>query len=159
MRHSTIEKIKSLGLDPIDFITETPANLTGRVVLVDPKHFGSLPERCLFKATGGFGCHAGLSGTCIFAERLSDKAPGRIERYDVIAVRTRQADLVAADAKVGEARNARDQIQKAWKGDLIPADHPVIAAYNEAAADYETARLALENEEKAKVEAGKQATP
>jgi hypothetical protein len=87
MKPSTVKKIKELGLNPDEFTTEAPEDLTGRVVLVDPKLYGKSADRCLFKATGGFGCHLGCRGSCIFSQRIADGLEGRIERYEVIAVR------------------------------------------------------------------------
>lgn len=142
MKLKTAKTITDLGLDPKDFSTDGSVNLTNRTVLTDPKSFGQRKENCLFKATSGFGCNPHLSGSAIFADRLSDGVSGRIEREDVIAVRTLAADLFYADQTIGAARQALDQARKEWKGDLMPADHPLIAAYNKAATDYENARIA-----------------
>jgi hypothetical protein len=153
MNLKTAKIILDLGLDPKDFISvydfidpkdfASSLNLTNRTVLTDPKSFGPRKENCLFKATGGFGCGPNSRGHCVFVNRLSDGVQGRIERYDVIAVRTLEADLVAADQAIGAARQALDQARRwEWKGNVMPADHPLIAAYNYAATDYENARLA-----------------
>jgi hypothetical protein len=102
MTPTTAKKIKALGLDPNNFSTEG-VNLEGRTVLADPKTFGKTKELCLFKATGGFGCHPELRGTCVYVERLFDGMKGRIERYDVIAVQNEPAKEAASEpAKVEE---------------------------------------------------------
>lgn len=87
MTPSTTKMISDLGLDPKDFTEELPANLMGHTVLVNPYDFGKSSDKCLFKAINGFGCYAYLIGTCVFAERLSDKQTGRIDRGDIIAVK------------------------------------------------------------------------
>ncbi len=159
MKLKTAKVIADLGLDPKDFSTDGSVNLTNRTVLMDPNSFGQRKENCLFKATSGFGCNPQLRGSTIFADRLSDGVSGRIEREDVVAVRTLEADLVAADQAIGAARQALDQARREWKGDLMPADHPLIAAYNKAATDYENARVAWSVSKETATEAVPEAAP
>ena len=76
------------GLNHREFTTKSPETLEGKVVAV--KLGGSVG---LFKATGGFGCSLHTKGTCIFVDALDHQgnptgAKGRIDRYDVIAVKT-----------------------------------------------------------------------
>jgi hypothetical protein len=48
-------------------------------------------------------------------------------------------NLVAADQKIGEARQALDQARRESKGKRLPDDHPLILAYNKAAQEYNEA--------------------
>jgi hypothetical protein len=86
MKASTMRKIKDLGLNHKEFTTDGSASLEGRIVLADPKDFGKSKDKCLFTATGGFGCSPNARGSCIFVSRVSDGAAGRIDRSDIIAV-------------------------------------------------------------------------
>jgi len=138
MKASTAQEIKDLVLKPSDFSTES-VDLTNRTVLVD----NSYGANRLFKETGGFGCSLKSRGSCIFATCLASGMSGRIERYEVIAVRTLDADLRAADQKIGAAQHAIDQARRHWgKETIFPSDHHTVLTYNEAAKDYEEARAA-----------------
>jgi hypothetical protein len=157
MKTSTVTAIKKLGLNPVDFSTDSSVSLKGRTVLGNPKTFGQDKNLCLFRAQDGFGCDPQSRGSCIFVTRLSDGKEGRIERYDTIAVRTLEADLVDADIKLGQARSKRDQGQKEHGRDAIPAYHPLIKDYNTAMAYYEYIRSAIAY--KAAVDAGEVPQP
>jgi hypothetical protein len=153
MKASTAKAIKDLGLKPSDFSAES-VDLTNRTVLVDNGYGANR----LFKATGGFVCSPQSRGSCIFATCLASGMSGRIERYDVIAVRTLDADLRAADQKIGAAQHALDQARRHWgKETVFPSDHHTVLTYNEAAKEYEEARAACYKSQEAQEAAGKAA--
>jgi hypothetical protein len=51
-------------------------------------------------------------------------------------------NLVAADEKIGAARQSLDQARRELKRERMPADHPLILAYNQAAQEYNESLLA-----------------
>ena len=61
-------------------------NLTGKVIVVKTQHlqpqFHALEWR-LYRATGGFGCHADARGSAVFAKCLKDGESTRWERHEI----------------------------------------------------------------------------
>ena len=87
MKESTVKNLKKSGLNPDEFTSESPQSLVDRIVVADPKTFGFSKDKVLFKVTGGFGANLSCRGTALFVKREFDGAEGRIERYDIVAVK------------------------------------------------------------------------
>src|SRR5690348_13191336 len=64
-----------------------PDELEGKLLILDPKILAPQYRQrkfLVYRATGGFGCHAACMGTAVYAECLSDGEKTRWERYEFL---------------------------------------------------------------------------
>lgn len=84
-----IEEYKNLKLFDESHCEEEFEELEGKVLVISPKRLKEeywSPENQLWYATGGYGCHAFLSGRAVHSICLSDGEETRWDRGDFIGV-------------------------------------------------------------------------
>lgn len=88
-RHAVEEYNKLKLFSSEHCISTVGEDLTGRVIVVSPKHLKEeywAPENQLWLATGGFGCSPTASGRAVYSTCLIDGDENRWDRGDIIGI-------------------------------------------------------------------------